>query len=254
MDLTLATASPLSIAVVVALIMFAVWLFGTWMGRQLNARGAGKPSKFDDASIALLGLLLAFAFGVSLSKYEQRRMAVIEDSTAIGDFYTCATLLKEPIRSKLQAVVREYTRIRFELASKAINYAELEKALPQMQIAHQQMTELVSQALSDGTPIAVPLTNTLNAVTTKHAVRLAAVSDRLPATVAILLVTTAIISTMLIGREQGATGEREIAGTICFILLVTLVMYVIFDLNRPESGLIRISQQPIERLLSSMSK
>ena len=84
--------------------------------------------------------------------------------------------------------------------------------------------------------------------------RLAAVSDRLPATVAILLVPPAIISTMLIRREQGATGEREIAGTICFILLVTLVMHVILDLNQPESGLIRISQQPIERLLSSMSK
>ncbi len=73
------------------------------------------PSKFDDASLALLGLLLAFTFGVSISKHDQRRLAVVADSNAIGDFYTCASLIKEPTRTKLQTVIREYAELRLSL-------------------------------------------------------------------------------------------------------------------------------------------
>ena len=46
----------------------------------------------------------------------------------------------------------------------------------------------------------------------------------------------------------------EIVGTLCFIFLVTVAVYVTLDLNQPEGGLIRVSQEPVERLLSSMSK
>jgi hypothetical protein len=39
-------------------------------------------------------------------------------------------------------------------------------------------------------------------------------------------------------------------GTICFILLVSIAVYVTLDLNRSESGRIRVSQEPIEQLFS----
>lgn len=119
---------------------------------------------------------------------------------------------------------------------------------------HDRMTGLVAQALNDGTPIAVSLTNTLNAVTSNQAARLAAFRDRLPSSIIMLLFVSAVVTTLLIGREQGLTGGCEIAGTLCFILLVTSAIYVTLDLNRPERGFITVSQEPIERLLSSMAK
>jgi hypothetical protein len=254
MDLMVAGLDAGIISLTLAIAMLATWGFGTWMGRRLRSKSDKKPSKFDDASMALMGLLLAFAFGMSISKHDQRRMAVVADSNAIGDFYTCATLLKEPTRTKLRGVIREYAELRLGLARRPIDNSELENALPRMQQAHGQMTELVAQALSDGTPIAVSLTNTLNEVTSEHAGRLAVVKDRLPASVVMLLVVAPIITTMLIAREQGIAGSSEVAGMLCFILLVSLAIYVTLDLNQPERGLIRVSQEPIERLLSSMPK
>lgn len=96
------------------------------------------------------------------------------------------------------------------------------------------------------------LTNTLNGVTSNHATRLAAVRDRLPASVVLLLLVSAVLSSMLVGREQGASDRADIAGTACFIVLASLAVYVILDLNQPERGLITVSQEPIQRLLSSM--
>jgi hypothetical protein len=108
--------------------------------------------------VALLTLLIAFTFGVSIGKHDQRRLAVVSDSNAIGDFYACATLLKEPTSTKLQAVIKEYIELRLKLARKRIDDSELESALLSFQQMHKQMIELVAQALSDGTSIALSLT------------------------------------------------------------------------------------------------
>ena len=88
------------IALIVAFSMLAAWMVGRRMGERLLHTGEAKPSKFDDAAMALLGLLLAFTFGMSIAKHDQRRLAVVMDSNAIGDFYTCASLLKEPVRTQ----------------------------------------------------------------------------------------------------------------------------------------------------------
>ncbi|MGH8338230.1 MAG: hypothetical protein ACRETL_15720, partial [Gammaproteobacteria bacterium] len=76
--------------------------------------------------------------------------------------------------------------------------------------------------------------------------------DRLSPAIIFLLFASAIITTLLIGRQQGSTENYELAGTLCFVLLVTLAIYVTLDLNLPRDGLIRISQEPMVRLFNSM--
>jgi len=86
------------------------------------------------------------------------------------------------------------------------------------------------------------------------AARLAAVRDRLPGSIVLLLLVSSIVTSLLIGREQGLSDGHEIVGTLCFILLVSLAVYVTLDLNQPNRGLIVVSQEPLERLVSSMTK
>jgi hypothetical protein len=38
------------------------------------------------------------------------------------------------------------------------------------------------------------------------------------------------------------------------LILVTLVIYVTFDLNQPHKGLIRVSQDSLERVVHAMEK
>lgn len=241
------------VALALGLAMVAAWEFGLWHGRRLRIEIGEVPvSKFEDASLALLGLLLGFTFSMAIVKHDQRRLMVVADSNAIGDFYTCASLLKEPVRTKLQAVIHDYTRLRLELSGRRLDEVTVENALRRMHQMQDQMTGLVDQALAAGTPIAVSLTNTLNGVTSSHAARLAAARDRLPASVVLLLLMSAVISSMLVGREQGVLDKADVAGTVSFIVLASFAVYVILDLNQPERGLITVSQEPIQRLLSSM--
>ena len=242
------------IALILAVAMLATWSIGRRMGERLLHKSGTKPSKFDDVSMALLSLQLAFSFGMSIAKHDQRRLAVVADSNAIGDFYTCASLLEG---ARANEVTGRYTAIRASppiSGSQCTSQFRPRKRAREISQLHTQMTEIVEHALTDGTPIAVSLTNTLNAVTSNQASRLAAYRDRLPASILYLLFACSIVTVRFIGREQGATPNSDIAGTLCFIFLVSIAVYVTLDLNLPEGGLIRVSQEPIERLLSSMPK
>ena len=69
---------PAVLAVIAAVSMLLGWRIGVRLGRGERVIKGPAP-QFDGASLALLGLLLAFAFGTSMSKYDQRRIAVIQD-------------------------------------------------------------------------------------------------------------------------------------------------------------------------------
>jgi hypothetical protein len=255
MESVLAEFDAWLLVLILAAAMVAAWSVGWWLGTSLRARDVSRhESKFDDASLAFVGLLLAFTFGMSLAKHDHRRDMVVADSNAIGDFYTCASMLKEPVRTKLQNVIRAYLMLRVEAGRKRIDHATFEDLLHRSEQMQGQMTDLTVQAVNEGTPIAVSLTNTLNALTSNHAARVAASRDRLPLSIVVLLFASAIMSTMLVGHEQGLVGRTEIAGTLTYIALVTLAVYVTLDLNQPQTGMVTVSQEPLQRLLSSMPK
>ncbi|MGC8494280.1 MAG: hypothetical protein ACP5SH_21355 [Syntrophobacteraceae bacterium] len=241
------------LAMVLAAMMVAAWGIGWLVGRRQRSRAGGEPSfTRDEAILALLGLLLAFTFAMSLGKHDQRRIAAVSDSNAIGDFYTCASLLEEPVRSQLRGLIREYAVLRYDLAERPPGRKALEKALGRIQAMQDRLTELVAQAIKAGTPIAVPLTDTLNEVTSTNASRLAAIGDRLPVTILVLLFVTALVCSILIGRQDGAKGRVQVAATLSFIILVSFVVYVTLDLNQPYHGFIKVSQDTLRRLIASM--
>jgi hypothetical protein len=238
------------IAAGLAVVMLLGWWAGRWSGRNRKEASAAPGIKFNDASIALLGLLLGFTFSMSLNRHDQRRHMVVTDANAIGDFYTCASLLNEPVRGRLQAVVRRYTEHRLAMFHSRVDEEKWREAV----VMESEMQALVKQAVDAGTPVIVPLVNTLNEVTSSNIARLAARHDRLQASIVLLLFLTAVIAMVLMGRHQGSSGDLSRGSTLGFVALVCMTVWVILDLNQPQKGMIRVSQEPMQRVLSSMGK
>lgn len=241
------------IAVALAIAMLAAWMAGWRMVRSRPKELAEPPGKLGDAMLALLGLLLAFTFSMSLVKHEQRRQMVIVDSNSIGDFYTCASLLDNPTRIELQSAIRQYVEHRLALRRTVIDEATLQRELEEVRGAHARMQALAKRAVDGGTPVVVPLVNTLNEVTSSHAARLAAYHDRLPTSIMLLLILTATISMAVMGRQQRLSNEWHPGTLVAYTLLVSMVVWVTVDLNQPQRGWITVSQEPLEQLLKSMS-
>ena len=203
--------------------------------------------------LSLLSLLLAFTVSTSIAKQNQRQQLVVADSNAIRDFYTHAGMLNEPAKSNLRELIREYTKLRIGL-SKLLDEPSFEDAKRRSDQIQAQMNDLVAEVVKNGTPLGASLTNAFDGMADRGEARLAAGRDRLPTNVVLLLISAALVATMLVGVEEGVSGKTHMLGAAGFILLVSFTVYVTLDLNQPERGGITVSQEPIERLLSSMPK
>src|SRR5262249_31444231 len=190
----------------------------------------------------------------SLGRHDQRRQMVVDESNAIADFDTCASLLGEPQRSNLRAVIREYARNEETALSRFLPKEEQRKVTEQSRVLHGRMTDIVAQAVALGTPIAVCLTNTLNAVTSANASRLAAFEEKLPWTILLLLLLASVVPSFLTGKQQGASQKTRLSGTASFVLLVTLVIFIVLDLNQGRRGLIKVNREPFDRLLQTLER
>jgi hypothetical protein len=240
-------------ALALAAAMLATFALGWRLGRRWPRMGKAPMSQLDRATVAILGLLLAFTFSLAMAQHQQRRQRAVDDANAIGNFYTCASLLDEPVRGQLQHLIHRYLERRVLLGHAHGKEAALVRELPVFSRMHAEMQALVREAVIQKSPVTIPLVNNLNEVTSSHAARLAAVHHRVPWSILLLLGVAAIASMLIVGTEQGAAGERSLAPTLIFILLVSLVSLVTLDLNQPGTGAITVSQEPLERLLMTMS-
>lgn len=244
---------PWIATLVLAGLMGAAWGVGRWLARRAAVEpGNSLADKFGDASLALLSLLLSFTFAAALSRYDNRRAMLVADSNSIGDFYTCVSMLDDPVRTQLQGVVREYVDLRLSMSR--LDESALDADLHQVQAMHARMTDLVTQAVRAGTPITVPLVQTLNALTSGHAARLAAFRVRLPPTVLLLLLLASLGSMLLMGQRRRPLERRHVPGALIFTVLVALAVFVILDLTQPTRGLIYVSQEPLQRLRDAIAK
>lgn len=239
------------------------WVVGWVRARRVapdrsEASEAGVPrSKFDDAALGLLALLIGFSFSMALGRHEHRREMVVADANAIGDFYQTVSATKEPMRSQLQHKIREYANLHARIASSPYDASAWEDALRRNQAAQSEMEGMVSTIINQGTPVAVPLMQTFNQLTSISTARIAAAEDLLPWSVVLMLALFAVVNAVLDGSEWGTRehiGRIQVLGTLSFVFLVALSIYVTLDLNQPQRGLITVSQAPMERLLLSLSK
>jgi len=241
------------VALALAAVMLLAHAAGHLFGTRLRALGADTaPGKGEEASLALLGLLLAFTFSIALGKHEKRRDMVLAESNAIGDFWTCAGMLPEPSRRLLQAEVRAYVERRLAAVRSSRDLSQLQDHFDESQAALDRMSRLMADEIARGSPVATPLLNTFNGVGSAFASRVVAAGDRLPPSIVELLFLSAVLPMFLLGRSAGGSRLVPESPLLVFLSLVVLVVYVTLDVNQPRRGLITVSQLPMELLLKGM--
>ncbi len=249
--------------VAIGLCTLAVMLVAAGAGyllRKAQERRSPKKKRESGESVAqegylfssmlgLLGLLLAFSFGMVLNRYEARRELVTSEANAIGTAYLRAQLLDEPHRSRLSQLLVAYTVNRIELANgggeSRVLLARNDQLLTDIWTAIRASRE---SALSHGVTTALLIS--YNEVIDLDTERKVAWSLRVPVEVGVLLVVYLAVMAAVVGHQvDGPRGRR--AATVLFIA-VALSITVITDINRPMSGHARESQKAMLILLQSL--
>jgi hypothetical protein len=231
---------------------------GFRIGRRAGsgvAEGGGWPTgTLLGASLALLGLLLGFTFSMAVSRFDARKQLVIDESNAIGTAYLRSAMLPEPWRGKSAELLRRYVDIRVGSYEEGAEPERLREATRRGEQVQQQLWSLaVGAAEKDPHSLPVGLyVQSLNDLIDLDAKRLNALENTVPESVLYLVALVGVVSAAVVGYECGRANRRYVFSTMALSVLITLVVLVILDIDRPRRGLIRAGQASMLRLRESL--
>jgi hypothetical protein len=207
------------------------------------------------ATIGFLGLLLGFALSMAISRFDARRAVIVDEANAIGTLWLRAGLLDEPIRSELRGVLRDYTDARVDLGRIGTDLGKLRDARERSAKAERAVWALVERAVQPGINpgVVTTLVPAANEMIDLDELRMASLENVLPTPIILLLVAVASVALALLGWSFGASGQRSQTAMALLALVVTVVLGMIIDINRPHRGLIRVGDQSLVRLQRSLA-
>ena len=198
-------------------------------------------------ALVLLALLLGFTFSMALSRYDERRVEVIQEANDIGTAWLRAGLYDGDAARQLQETLHAYALAR--IADSRIDDSEgayVELLVEGARLRNQIWAQTAAVTAPErATPQAVSLVAAVNAVLDTATRREAAIAERIPGQVMGLLIVYSVIAAALLGYVFGAYGSpHRITGLVLFTLL-SMTLVLIMDLDRPQGGGVRVSQQPM---------
>jgi hypothetical protein len=249
--------SSLAVAVLVTAVVGGVTAAGVVLGRYLRKHSETLREPFGVLQAALLGvvgLILAFGLSLAVGRYEDRRAAVVAEANAIGTTYLRAQLLAEPQRSRALALLREYTDLAIQLSHDVPASTQMKRTAAAEGIVQRRLWALAGEAL-DRAPVASGprlYVDSLNSTIDMQTVRISGLNNRVPGAVLALEVIGAAAALGLLGLYLSVLG-RGVLPVVLAAALISMLLLVTFDLDRPVRGLITVPSTPLDSLRASMA-
>ena len=192
--------------------------------------------------IGLLGLLLAFTFGMSNSRYDDRRHIIIEESNIIGTTILRTDMYPDSMRSVLRSALREYVESRIAFYDARSDFQKTMSEFREGQALSAKIWSMAADyARKNGeitrTSQLIPSINEMIDIT---ATRLAASEGTIPDSIMYFLFILCACTSFLMGYDQGSKVEWIIV--MGFALALSATIFSIVDLDRPRSGLINMDR------------
>jgi|SRR3954454_11844498 hypothetical protein len=218
--------------------------------RDTQAEDHSQESYLVGSMLGILALLMAFSFSMALDRYEERRHLVIREANAIGTSYLRAQLLDEPYRTRLSHLLVAYTDNRIALGSESGATLGRQLAINDRLLTDIWAAVVAARDSANAHGLTTGILITFNEVIDLDAERKVARQVRVPAPVLMLLYVFLILTAAMLGYVV----EQPRARLGVFVLFILLSLYgsIIADLNRPTSGNITESQEPMLMLRQSL--
>ena len=230
---------------------------GLILGRARQTRHQGlKESSgvLQGALLGFMGLVLAFALSLALGRYDLRRAAVVDDANSIGTTYLRAQTLPEPERSRSLPLLVQYTDVELRLTDEVPSSTAADQTVADGAALQRQLWTLAAQAVTEHPTASAPrlYEESLNEMIDQQTIRITGLANRVPTEVLLLEIIGSATAMFLLGLHVGLLG-RGLTPLLLASCLVTMLLFVTFDLDRPTRGFIQVPDTPLVALRASMN-
>lgn len=228
--------------------------FGYTWGKKANKI---KPSSHSTVTLAqltgligFLGILLGFTFSMSNSRFEKRKELVIQESLDIGTAYFRLGLIEDSLkRREMRLLMKEYLDGRIKLYDSNNSIDELKQELAaseKLQVKlwsksaelgranHDINTSLIIQSLNE----MIDITGSIQG----------AVQNHVPGIIILILFIVSILTITTLGYSHGFLEDKNWTFAICASSIIIAFILLIIDMDRPNSGLLKVDVQSLINL------
>ena len=203
------------------------------------------------ATLGLLAFILAFTFGLAAARFDSRRQVLLDEANAIGTTYLRAGMLPER-GGQIRGLLRDHVGARLE----AVLPGKLAEGICRSEDIQQKLwTEAEILGQKNASSIVVGMfVQSLNQMIDLHAERLqAGLRSRIPGAIWLGLFAVAGLSLAAMGYHAGLSGTRRSLAIVAVAVTFAVVIELIADLDRPQEGVLTVSQQALLDLQRSMN-
>lgn len=246
-----------SVAIAVGL-FFSIIAFneiGFRIGRYVQAQTDSEvkvlTGSIQASILGLLALLLGFTFSMAMQRFDDRNMALIDEANAIGTAILRIQLLPDKYKAEAGDHFRNYVKLRVDVGKVDLTKQAERKAYNKqiIDIQNRLWSLAISATNEDPRPVTTgAFVKSLNDVIDSQGKRNALLQMHVPEIVIVLLFVVFISSGGILGYSGGLSGKRVFAPVVLVSLLITLVVFIIIDLDRPKRGLIQVNREAMIEL------
>jgi hypothetical protein len=238
--------------VVVSLAYEGGFRAGRWRSRRKEQEQEVVVRSMVGGMLSLLTFILAFTFWIAATHFDAARQSILTQANAIKAAYLRADLLPEPHRAEIRNLLREYVDIRLE----AYRSGNFEPVFPKSEELHRRLwIETVAAREKTSSPIYTGyVIQSLNDVISLHTRQVMVRQEfRIPSAIWVVLYMIIPLAAASIGCHGGLTGRSRPLVAVTFVLIISVVMALIWDLDHPRRGSLKVSQQALIDLRGAMN-
>jgi hypothetical protein len=209
------------------------------------------------AILGMLGFVLVFAFGIVYSRYDSKKELVRLEANVIRDVWQRSDFLAEQDRFESEKLLLKYVDLRIDaVLSKDMD--KLTSALKESNAIQRRLWDMaVVNARKDmNSDIGALYIESLNEMINYNAMRVSiGLMLRIPLFIWTILFLLVFLGMFSIGYQASITNSgRKNWLTPVTILTFSLMILLIASLDRPQTGIISVSQEPLIQLKAWMEE
>jgi hypothetical protein len=223
----------------------------------MNQTMRSQISTIQTAILTIFTFLLGFTFAMALARFDNRKQMVVKESNAIGTAVLRSKLLPENQRTIMMELFKKYVNLEYSITSRA-NVKEDERRTQGMEARglHALMWK-EAFAATDKNPLSIPaglFASSINNLIDVKTERDISLTNHVPEIVLLGLLLFAALAIGILGYGNGlaATHARYPAFILCLVITISFIL--IIDLDRPNRGLTKVSQESMLDLMTIINQ
>jgi hypothetical protein len=246
------TLYSVAVGVGLMLAMLVALEFGRRLGlrdlvRNVSRAGVGPA---EGSIFALMGLLLAFTFSGAASRFDTRRMQIIEESNAIHAAWLRLDVLPPEARPRLRDSFRKYVDARVAAYHRIPSLDAMRVQLERAEKLEERIWDQAVAACANSPRALFMILPAINDMFEIAAKRDAMPMFHPPFIVFVMLAVLALAGSLLAGYGMSAAENRSWLHMLVFVVVLAFTIAIILDLEFPRHGLIRLDD--FDRILMEL--